>query len=194
MADNAAELKRWRALDPARRAHGIRHDADMQILAVQLQHERIRSRATRPFDESNRRRDMILHAIDIDLFFTVLKRLVDVAERAAAVSDLQQVLSPQLAAFRKQAEGTPLAGRGNGPDGTIADLRHAFEHSGNRDRRDGMGIGSSPVGSTITYRNRLFLIADLFSAAIELHKAIRAAVDAEAAQFPNADVPIIEMA
>lgn len=107
------------------------------------------------------------------------------AERSAfEADDLDKVI--ELRAQRKALEAD-LATEDR------PSARHALEHFQNLEIRGGLGFGRGGDRWYVSYRDRMFDTQELLDAALDLHLAIRAAVDPEAFMDFRADYPIIEV-
>jgi hypothetical protein len=108
------------------------------------------------------------------------------------VADPRDVLSGALERFGALTAGLPLSEGERDQPATIAGVRNALEHGQNLAIRGGLGLASGPDGWWISYRNRMFQTKDLLTAAEELHRAVRAAVDPEAFSDFHGNHPFIE--
>lgn len=172
------------------RALMIRDDADAYWLACQMQHSRI----TNPGPDviSDPRSSLVRRRIDVDFFVVSLHRLHTVAKLAAEVADPRNILPAAMELFSQHTAGLLLS-ENESESATVADIRHAFEHTQNLTRRGGLGLASGPDGWWISYRSRMFETKDLLTAAENLHRAIRAAVDPEAFSDFRGNSPYIEL-
>jgi hypothetical protein len=94
-----------------------------------------------------------------------------------------------MGTFAMRTAGLPLSEMEPHGDATVTGVRHAFEHRQNLERTSGLGMASGQDGWLITYKGRMFETKDLLTAATELHRAIRAAVDPEAFSDPLGYAP-----
>lgn len=133
-----------------------------------------------PFDldASPWRRTMIERALDIDLFVVALRRLVRLGRWVVEA----QFSTPELRAANDRFTQAV---------GAVVDVRDAQEHfddylsgvgkrqlAGEHPSGWGYGVGSS--GGTITYGDRVIIVADALNAAQDFHRALRKEVDRQA--------------
>jgi hypothetical protein len=185
------ETRLWREIGVTQRALMIRDDADTYWLACQMQHGRITG--PDPAILADPRSIVLQGRIDVDLFIVTLHRLHTVAKLAAEVADPRDILSGALERFGALTAGLPLSEGEQDQPATIAGVRNALEHGQNLAIRGGLGLASGPDGWWISYRDRMFQTKDLLTAAEELHRAVRAAVDPEAFSDFHGDHPFIEL-
>jgi hypothetical protein len=179
-----ADGSQWRELPPTYRALVVRNRADLQWIAIEVQHERMTTTFRSPADLSERMSARHCRGlVDLDFFLTAVRRLERAANLARDSCDPAGELRQPVKLFRTRTHG-------------VTRIRDTLEHFDDEDRRgriDGLGVGTGPDSWTITYGDLHLDTAQLVTAARDVHRAIRAVVDPEAFKDAHSGHPMVEL-
>lgn len=167
------------------RAVIVRNRIDLQLIAVQTQHERLLMTPPELNDISNWDDVGQWQGLnDLDFFLTALRRLDRAADLARDGCDPTGALRQPIKLFKVRIAG-------------VTEIRDVLEHFDDEDRRGrrlGLGIGMGATNWTITRGDNIVLSTDkLLVAAQEIHRAVRGVVDPQAATSPHGAPPMVRL-
>ncbi len=184
MKGQGADGSRWRELPATYRALVVRNRVDFQWIAIEMQHERMKTAFRPPADLSEwMSAGQWRGLVDLDFFLTAVRRLDRTADLARDGCDPAGALRQPVKLFKARTHGVTL-------------IRDTLEHFDDEDRRGrsyGLGIGMGPDSWIITYGDLWLDTARLVMAARDVHRAIRAVVDPEAFKDVHGGYPMVEL-
>ncbi|MFI9273972.1 hypothetical protein ACIGXM_25175 [Kitasatospora sp. NPDC052896] len=182
----ASPDQRWRAVEEPYRALVVRNRVDEQFLAIEQQHRRLqefcRNMTTAGGLLAIFSADRSRGITDVDFFLLALRRLHRVGELIRRSALPTAPLRQQLRDFDQRIK-------------PVMTIRDVLEHLDDVavEGRGGIGWGIGDDRLSVTYSGVTIDTFELFTAARNLHAAVRTVVDPIAANEPHGQAPIIDM-